>query len=622
MTEKKQYNNKIKLKPVPLLDGIEEIKEDFEERIKQGDLKYNFEILDDYVETIRAGSVTYILARPNCLALDTHVLTAKGFKQVTELTTRDKVIGIDGFPYDILDIVDTEEVNCYTLITSDGRTVTSSDNHRWLVHNEKRKWNKVFTSEQLFKYKEKHPEEFKRLSLPTFHDTYTKTTDLPIPPYLLGVLIGDGCLTQLSEGDKVIYYTKPSMELFNKIKSIENNIYWLKDNKTVAIKNQHYVKTILNYNLNVHSYRKFIPIEYLENRSVIVRKELLQGLLDTDGYQTRSHNEFSTTSKMLAYQVQQLAWSLGYRCTIKKRMGKYTKDGILKETRFNYRVLISNNRTKSQCMIKDIIQASPRKTRCPVTNAPSSLIIVDNYVVTMNTGKSLLSQILANNIAKQGKKVLICSCEMGAGLIMERQLLNLTGTTNSQLKYMYEQHRDTANKIMDSIKENSNYEYLKNIDICETGGATVEDIMQMLDCFPEFDIIIIDYIQRIKGNGTEYENITYANRELQTYARRTRKPIIICSQAKRASEQGGKMSTSLENAGAAGKGSGSIEEDADVGILLSNLSEGDDRAVLVTLFKNRFGYKDVTYKYILDNRLNFVLEQKRWIDTKNDKKKQ
>ena len=85
--------------------------------------------------------------------------------------------------------------------------------------------------------------------------------------------------------------------------------------------------------------------------------------------------------------------------------------------------------------------------------------ILDDYVETIrigsvtyilarpNTGKSLLSQILANNIAKQGKKVLICSCEMGAGLIMERQLLNLTGTTNSQLKYMYEQHRDTAGTV-------------------------------------------------------------------------------------------------------------------------------------------------------------------------------
>lgn len=447
MQEKKPYNNKIKLKPVPLLDGIEEIKNDFEERIKQGDLKYGFEILDDYVETIRAGSLLYILARPNCLDLSTKILTDKGFKIVADLALTDKVVGVDGYSYDILDIVDTDEVYCYKLTTADGRSVISSDNHRWLIYNKKRRTNKIYTSEELYTYKLNYPDEFKRLSLPVF------------------------------------------------------------------------------------------------------------------------------------------------------------------------------NRTKSQCMIADIVPIGKRRTRCPVTNAPANLIVVNDYLITMNTGKSLLGQIIACNIAKQGKKVLICSCEMGAGLIMERQLLNLTGTTNSQLKYMYEQHRDTANKIMDSIKENDNYEYLKNIDICETGGATVEDIMEMLDCFPEFDVIIVDYIQRIKGNGTEYENITNASRELQTYARRTRKPIIICSQAKRASEQGGKSSTSLENAGAAGKGSGSIEEDGDIGILISSLNEGNGREVLVTLFKNRYGYKDITYKYLMDNRLNFVLEQKKWVETKNEKKK-
>lgn len=174
----KQKDRRKVLHAVPILDGIEEIHQDLIEINTDGDIKYGIEILDDYVETIRKGTITGITARPNCLALNTRVLTTKGFKRVTELTTRDKVIGIDGFPYDILDIVDTEEVNCYTLITSDGRTVTSSDNHRWLVYNEKRKWNKVFTSEQLFEYKKKHPEEFKRLSLPTFHDTYTKTVEV------------------------------------------------------------------------------------------------------------------------------------------------------------------------------------------------------------------------------------------------------------------------------------------------------------------------------------------------------------------------------------------------------------------------------------------------------------
>lgn len=594
------------LHAVPMLDGIEEIKQDLIEINTDGDIVYGIEILDDYVETIRKGTITGITARPNCLALNTRVLTTEGFKRVTELTTKDKVIGIDGFPYDILDIVDTEEVNCYTLITSDGRTVTSSDNHRWLVHNEKRKWNKVFTSEQLFEYKKKHPEEFKRLSLPTFHDTYTKTTDLPIHPYLLGVLIGDGCLTQLSEGDKIVYYTKPSIELFNKIKSIEDNIYWLKDNKTVAIKNQHYVKTILNYNLNVHSYRKFIPIEYLENRNVTVRKQLLQGLLDTDGHQTKSYNEFSTTSKTLARQVQQLAWSLGYRCTIKERMGRYTKDGIIKETRFNYRVLISNNRTKSQCMIKDIIQAPPRKTRCPVTNAPSSLIIVDNYVVTMNTGKSLLSQIIANNIGKQGKKVLICSCEMGAGMLMERQILNLTGQSKYKLKQVYKYSQSQANFILDSVRKNNEYDYLNNIAVSQTGGATVYDLIDLFNNTPEYEYIVVDYVQRIRGKGTEYEIISNAVAELQAYARETGRRIILCSQGKRS---GGKDSNT--DAASQSKGSGSMEEDCDVGLLLSESDEdNEEKYVLMTLYKNRFGKKKITYKYKLTDRLDFVLVDK------------
>lgn len=601
----KQKDRRKVLHAVPILDGIEEIHQDLIEINTDGDIKYGIEILDDYVETIRKGTITGITARPNCLALNTHVLTIEGFKQVTELTTRDKVIGIDGFPYDILDIVDTEEVDCYTLITSDGRTVTSSDNHRWLVHNEKRKWNKVFTSEQLFKYKEKHPKEFKRLSLPTFHDTYTKATDMPIHPYLLGVLIGGGCLTQLSECDRIVYYAKPSIELFNKVKSIENNIYWLKNNKTVAIKNQHYVKTLLNYKLNVHSYRKFIPVEYLESKSAIVRKQLLQGLLDADGYQVKSYNEFSTTSKTLAYQVQQLAWSLGYRCTIKKRMGKYTKDGISKEMRFNYRILISNNRTKSQCMIKDIIQVPPRRTRCPVTNAPSSLIVVDNYVVTMNTGKSLLSQIIANNISKQDKKVLICSCEMGAGMLMERQILNLTGQSKYKLKQLYKFSQSQANFILDSVRKNQTYNYLQNIAVSQTGGATVCDLIDLMNNCNEYEYVVIDYVQRIRGKGTEYEVISNAVAELQAYARETGKRIILCSQGKRASKDGN------SDAASQSKGSGSMEEDCDVGLLLSESDEdNEEKYILMTLYKNRFGEKKITYKYKLTDRLDFVLVDK------------
>lgn len=230
-------------------------------------------------------------------------------------------------------------------------------------------------------------------------------------------------------------------------------------------------------------------------------------------------------------------------------------------------------------------------------------------VAEQNTGKSLIGQIIACNLAKQGKKVMICTCEMGAGLLMERQIKTLTGISAKKLKDLYEKQRDTANYVMDSLIEDKTYAYLNNIDICETGGAFIEDIMEMLDGFPEYEYIVVDYIQRIKGTGSEYENVTYASRELQTYARDTGKRIIVCSQAGRQSQNDAKYGKEKDGTRIKGKGSGSIEEDADVVITLMGVEESEGRKILITLTKNRYGHiKNITYKYSLDERLNLRLE--------------
>lgn len=235
-------------------------------------------------------------------------------------------------------------------------------------------------------------------------------------------------------------------------------------------------------------------------------------------------------------------------------------------------------------------------------------------IAAPNTGKSLWSQQIAANLAKQDKLVLICSCEMGAGLLMERQIRMLLGISTYQLRKMYSDRRDTANYMMDSLIEDEAYRYLQNVSICETGGATVEDLIKMFDCYPEFEYIIVDYIQRIRGQGKEYEVITNAARELQTYARRTGKKFIICSQASRASNDESKYGGSPDGNRIRGKGSGSIEEDADVGITLLELPEQGERKILATLFKNRYGnLKNISYKYAMDSRMCLRLEEKNYI---------
>lgn len=236
-------------------------------------------------------------------------------------------------------------------------------------------------------------------------------------------------------------------------------------------------------------------------------------------------------------------------------------------------------------------------------------------IAAPNTGKSLTGQLIAVHLAKQNKKVLICSCEMGAGLLMERQIKQLLGLSSKNLRELYVSQRDTANKLMDSLIEDKSFEYLNNIYISETGGATVEDMLELMNIFDEFEYVIVDYIQRIRGTGSEYENITHAARELQTYARRTGKKLIVCSQASRGSNsdaQGNKNNKNniVDPSKIRGKGSGSIEEDGDVGLSLMEDPDNNtnEKIILMTLFKNRYGsMKNCTYKYKLSDRLTFDL---------------
>lgn len=234
-------------------------------------------------------------------------------------------------------------------------------------------------------------------------------------------------------------------------------------------------------------------------------------------------------------------------------------------------------------------------------------------IAAPNTGKSLMGQTIAVHLAKQNKKVLICSCEMGAGLLMERQIRQLLGTSTKQLRELYQHRKQDAISIMDELIEEDAYKYLNNIYISETGGATVEDLKELMDIFPEFEYVIVDYIQRIRGFGSEYENITNAARELQTYARTTGKKLIVCSQASRQSNSDAKDGKTLDPSKIRGKGSGSIEEDGDVGVSLIEdpTNKSMDKIILFTLFKNRYGsIKNISYRYKLSSRLTFDLMQK------------
>lgn len=137
-----------------------------------------------------------------------------------------------------------------------------------------------------------------------------------IPPYMLGVWLGDGhsSTARISGIDEEIF------------SNLENLGYTISSRgyQTVYIGDYKNETTLYNQLKCSNLFgNKHIPNNYLYN-DVEGRKELLSGLLDTDGSVT-PHGlvEYYTSSKTLMKQVKQLIESLGYKTTVNSKIPRY-----------------------------------------------------------------------------------------------------------------------------------------------------------------------------------------------------------------------------------------------------------------------------------------------------------
>lgn len=200
--------------------------------------------------------------------------------------------------------------------------------------------------------------------------------DVPIPPYYLGALIGDGYLSSTG-----ISLTKPDPEigvLADEIAATFNVVVRkeYKDKTNVSYyfhnegKHNNPLKLALSELglLDKLAGDKFIPSIYKYNDRA-TRVAVLSGLLDTDGYYDKRSNvyEYSSKSSKLAEDVVELARSLGLRAAMSSRIKTCgTFSGVY------YIANISAN-------IPDHCIRIPRKQP---TNARKRNTIVDGFNVT------------------------------------------------------------------------------------------------------------------------------------------------------------------------------------------------------------------------------------------------
>jgi hypothetical protein len=216
--------------------------------------------------------------------------------------------------------------------------------------------------------------------------------DEELPPYLLGLWLGDGSSDRgvITNVDKdVIDYLKPKITSSYKNSSGCSSFY-IKNLKK-ALKRCGLLKN------------KHIPSFYLYS-SKKHRYDLLAGLIDTDGCLSRKSNyDIVQKNKTLAYDILFLARSLGHNATIKKCKKMCCNNGVWG---VYYRINITRNIWKIPVRIlrkKALKPKKPQRTNLnmaikikPVetdnyygfTISGNGRFVLKDFTVTRNTGKS------------------------------------------------------------------------------------------------------------------------------------------------------------------------------------------------------------------------------------------
>lgn len=258
------------------------------------------------------------------VALDEPVPTPFGYKAHGDLRTGDWVFGASGDPVQV--VARTEvftDADCYRVAFDDGYAVTVSGAHLWTVEQPTRKRASgggrtyretvTLTTEEMAQLSH---DQNARLSIPVAPAVFQIEHLLDVPPYTLGAWLGDG-----TSANSSITCAYADLELIDHIRSFGHVVTERASGNANSglftidpgIKNQKgtgLASTLREMGLRNN---KHIPREYLV-ASIRQRRELLQGLMDTDGHcNTRGTASFVNKNRRLAEGVFDLCASLGLK---------------------------------------------------------------------------------------------------------------------------------------------------------------------------------------------------------------------------------------------------------------------------------------------------------------------
>jgi phosphate starvation-inducible PhoH-like protein len=356
--------------------------------------------------------------------LSAPVLTPTGFRPIGSLQIGDLVTGSDGMPTPVIGVYPQGQRSIYRLTTQDGASTMCCAEHLWHVFTASdRRRNKpgrvLETQEMMGRLRSFHQ---RRYELPLLSaPAEFPQRDVPIDPYALGLLLGDGSLAHatptFTTGDPelatALEESLPDIEVRWRggIDYTLRHVHGSRGGVAIA----HPVTAIMRELglAGTTAHTKFIPEAYLHN-SADVRIAVLQGLLDTDGGPVTQRGrtcriQYATCSETLRDDVIYLVRSLGgvaywrTRAAAGRKPGRanggpvpYRHDAYVIDIRLPAGIEPFRLQRKSELYDRDgggrpmrfidsIEPAGEAECVCIQVAAADSLYVTDDYLVTHNT---------------------------------------------------------------------------------------------------------------------------------------------------------------------------------------------------------------------------------------------
>jgi len=349
--------------------------------------------------------------------LDSIVWTPTGPINMGSIKVGDKVCTPNGGITTVLAVFPQGKKKVYEIEFDNGNKVKACGEHLWEVNNLYHKTQIVdtITLKNSIKVGKNNRRNW---YIKPNKGLYLTKQEVPLDPYLLGILLGDGHLSRkhlaYSTADKelldaLIINLPPNM----KVKHLSRYDYRLTGTiNTGGQKPNSLVKALVDLNLiNTKSNTKFIPKIYKYN-SYDVRLAILQGLLDTDGSVCKKKNgkgngvEFSSTSEQLARDVKEVAESLGAIVSFVKKKtsclykGKYvigeayrshiTFPSTIQPFRLTRKKEHHSTREHTRYRwIESIKEIGEEECQCILVEDKNHLYVTDNAIPTHNTSCAL-----------------------------------------------------------------------------------------------------------------------------------------------------------------------------------------------------------------------------------------